>query len=57
MVCGRADSVDVLAREQMLPATTIEGDLLYFPNAGAYTTVYANEFNGFPLPKVLVINE
>ncbi|MDA0237535.1 MAG: type III PLP-dependent enzyme [Proteobacteria bacterium] len=51
------DSVDVLAREQMLPATTIEGDLLYFPNAGAYTTVYANEFNGFPLPKVLVINE
>ncbi|MDA0830309.1 MAG: type III PLP-dependent enzyme [Proteobacteria bacterium] len=51
------DSVDVLSREQMLPATTIEGDLLYFPNAGAYTTVYANEFNGFPLPKVLVINE
>ena len=51
------DSVDVLSREQMLPATTIEGDLLYFPNAGAYTTVYANEFNGFPLPKVLIINE
>lgn len=51
------DSVDVLGREQMLPATTTEGDLLYFPNAGAYTTVYANEFNGFPLPRVLVINE
>lgn len=51
------DSVDVLGREQMLPATTAEGDLLYFPNAGAYTTVYANEFNGFPLPKTLILNE
>lgn len=51
------DSVDVLGREQMLPATTAEGDLLYFPNAGAYTTVYANEFNGFPLPKTLMLNE
>ncbi|MDA0360480.1 MAG: type III PLP-dependent enzyme [Proteobacteria bacterium] len=51
------DSVDVLGREQMLPATTVEGDLLYFPNAGAYTTVYANEFNGFPLPKTLILNE
>ena len=51
------DSVDVLGREQMLPVTTSEGDLLYFPNAGAYTTVYANEFNGFPLPNVLIINE
>ena len=51
------DSVDVLGREQMLPATTAEGDLLYFPNAGAYTTVYANGFNGFPLPKVLILNE
>ncbi len=51
------DSVDVLGREQMLPVTASEGDLLYFPNAGAYTTVYANEFNGFPLPNVLIINE
>lgn len=51
------DSVDVLGREQMLPATTAEGDLLYFLNAGAYTTVYANEFNGFPLPKTLILNE
>lgn len=51
------DSVDVLGQEQTLPATTSEGDLLYFPNAGAYTTVYANEFNGFPLPNILVINE
>ena len=51
------DSVDVLGREQMLPAATSEGDLLYFPNAGAYTTVYANEFNGFPLPNILIVNE
>ena len=51
------DSVDVLGQEQTLPTTTSEGDLLYFPNAGAYTTVYANEFNGFPLPNILVINE
>ena len=51
------DSVDVLGREQMLPISTKEGDLLYFPNAGAYTTVYANEFNGFPIPEIVVINE
>ena len=51
------DSVDVLGRMHMLPESVAEGDLLYFPNAGAYTTVYANEFNGFPLPKTVVINE
>ena len=51
------DSVDVLPREQQLPSTISEGDFLYFPNAGAYATVYANEFNGFPLPEVRVFNE
>lgn len=51
------DSVDMLPREQMLPADTQEGDFIFFPKAGAYTTVYANEFNGFPLPEVRVINE
>lgn len=49
------DSVDVLMRDQMLPEDVQEGDLIYIPNAGAYTTAYASNFNGFPLPEVLVI--
>ena len=31
-----------------------EGDFVYIRNAGAYTTAYASEFNGFPLPEVRV---
>lgn len=49
------DSVDVLMHEVMLPADIQEGDLIYVPNTGAYTTAYASNFNGFPLPDVFVI--
>ena len=30
-------------------------DLVYIPNAAAYTTAYASTFNGFPLPEVRVV--
>ena len=39
----------------MLPKDLQEGDFIYIPNAGAYTTAYASNFNGFPLPDVKVI--
>lgn len=48
------DSVDVIMREEPLPSDLQEGDFIYLRNAGAYTTAYASEFNGFPLPEVRV---
>jgi len=48
------DSVDVIMREEPLPSDLQAGDFIYIRNAGAYTTAYASEFNGFPLPEVRV---
>src|SRR2546421_4272097 len=48
------DSVDVVMREEPLPSDVQEGDFVYIRNAGAYTTAYASQFNGFPLPEVRV---
>ena len=49
------DSVDVLMHDEMLPEDIQEDDFIIIPNAGAYTTSYASNFNGFPLPEVVVI--
>lgn len=49
------DSLDVICRDEMLPEDLEEGDYVYIPNAGAYTTAYASTFNGFPLPEVVVL--
>jgi len=46
------DSMDVVARGVYLPEPEV-GDYVYILSAGAYTTVYASEFNGFPKPKVI----
>jgi ornithine decarboxylase len=48
------DSVDVVLRDEPLPSDLQEGDFIYIRNAGAYTTAYASEFNGFPLPEARV---
>jgi ornithine decarboxylase len=48
------DSVDVVMRDEPLPSDLQEGDFIYIRNAGAYTTAYASQFNGFPLPEVRV---
>ncbi len=48
------DSVDVVMRDEPLPSDLQAGDFIYLRNAGAYTTAYASEFNGFPLPEVRV---
>jgi ornithine decarboxylase len=49
------DSVDVIMREQLLPEGLAADDFAYIPNAGAYTTAYASNFNGFPLPEVRIL--
>lgn len=49
------DSIDVVMRDEPLPSDLQEGDYIYLKNAGAYTTAYASNFNGFPLPEVRVI--
>ena len=48
------DSLDVLLRDEPLPSDVQEGDFIYIRNSGAYTTAYASEFNGFPLPEVRI---
>jgi len=48
------DAVDVILRDEPLPSDLQEGDFIFIRNAGAYTTAYASEFNGFPLPDVRV---
>ncbi len=49
------DSVDIIAEKVMLPNLR-SGDMLVIPAAGAYTTVYASNFNGFPAPETVVIH-
>jgi ornithine decarboxylase len=49
------DADDVLMHDKMLPGDLDVGDFIYVRNAGAYSTTYACEFNGFPLPEVKVI--
>jgi ornithine decarboxylase len=44
--------MDVVARKVALPEPEV-GDFLYILSAGAYTTVYAASFNGFPTPEVV----
>ncbi|MDQ7081622.1 MAG: hypothetical protein Q9N34_00415 [Aquificota bacterium] len=46
--------MDVIARQVYLPEPEI-GDRVYILSAGAYTTVYASEFNGFPKPEVICL--
>jgi hypothetical protein len=33
----------------------MEGDWLWFPNMGAYTTATSTEFNGFPKPPTIIL--
>jgi len=46
------DSMDVIARNVPLPEPEV-GDYVYIMSAGAYTTVYGSNFNGFPVPQIL----
>jgi len=48
------DSVDVIDKDVILPEPNI-GDLILILSAGAYTSSYSSEFNGFSIPKTLLI--
>lgn len=58
MVCVIAgptgDSLDVIARDVVLPSYVTVGDRLIFDNAGAYTIVMSCGFNGFPKPELYI---
>jgi ornithine decarboxylase len=43
------DSLDMIAQAAEMEELEV-GDWLWFPNMGAYTSVTASEFNGFPRP-------
>lgn len=45
------DSFDVISTEAELPELEV-GDRLYIMSAGAYTTAYASQFDGFPIPEI-----
>lgn len=49
------DSVDIPFKNILLPNVEI-GDRIYIINAGAYTTVYGANFNGFPVPDTYFID-
>ena len=47
------DGFDVISEDTQLPDLEV-GDKVYILSAGAYTTVYASEFNGFPIPETYI---
>jgi len=46
------DAYDTLGFNYLLPANLTVGDKLYIGTAGAYTTVYGSNFNGFDPPTI-----
>jgi len=48
------DSMDVIAEDVELPELAI-GDRVYILSAGAYTTSYASQFDGFCIPELIII--
>lgn len=58
MMCTLAgptgDSLDIIARDVILPDYVTVGDRLVFENAGAYSVTMASPFNGFPRPELYI---
>ena len=50
------DSVDMIAKAEQAEEL-MEGDWLWFPNMGAYTTLTSTEFNGFPRPPLITVEK
>ncbi len=49
------DSFDVISNEVELPDLEV-GDRVYVTSAGAYTTAYASEFDGFAIPETYFLD-
>lgn len=55
VICGPScDSFDVIDLEVRLQEPEV-GSLMLILSAGAYTTSYASEFNGFSIPKTIIV--
>ena len=55
VVCGPScDSFDVIDKDVRLPEPEV-GDMILILSAGAYTISYASEFNGFSIPRTILI--
>jgi len=50
------DAYDTFGFDVPLPSGITTGDRVYIGSAGAYTVVYASDFNGFNIPKCHYIN-
>ena len=50
------DSLDLIAKSPSMEQLEV-GDWLWFPSMGAYTSVTASEFNGFPKPPVFDLQD
>ncbi len=48
------DSIDICREQSYLPDNVTAGDWVMISYAGAYSNACACEFNGFPLPKVIL---
>lgn len=48
------DSVDVMFKDMKVQALSLN-EKVFIINCGAYTTVYASNFNGFPAPKIIYV--
>lgn len=51
------DPSDTMFYRAPLPATLEVGDRVYIGTAGAYTSSYATDFNGFPPPRLLYVGD
>ena len=49
------DSIDVMGKHR-LPVNTEAEDIIFMPNLGAYCTPCASEFNGFPAPRMRMVD-
>ena len=48
------DSFDVIDKNVLLPEPEV-GNLILILSSGAYTISYASEFNGFSIPRTILI--
>jgi len=48
------DSFDVIDKNVLLPEPEV-GNLVLILSSGAYTISYASEFNGFSIPRTILI--
>ncbi|MDG0968340.1 MAG: type III PLP-dependent enzyme [Porticoccaceae bacterium] len=49
------DSIDVLGDHE-LPCNIEVNDVIFMPNMGAYCTTCACDFNGFPVPNIIMVD-